>query len=189
MSSISPSVITDMLSSSERQLADFLTGIPKEGVASVPVHWATIDETPIWLDTAREFTERWHHQQQIRDAVGVESIAIPRYLRPVLATLILAVPFGYRAVPADAGEIVRIQINGESGNTWDMRRESNRWTIQPGGGEIEPIATVILSEDTAWRFLTRSINADSAETRITFIGDQRLARHFIQIVAVMAPGN
>ena len=34
----------------------------------VPVDWAGPDPAPIWLDLAREYTERWMHQQHIRDA-------------------------------------------------------------------------------------------------------------------------
>jgi uncharacterized protein (TIGR03083 family) len=34
------------------------------------VSWAGPEPAPVWFDLAREFTERWHHQQQIRDATG-----------------------------------------------------------------------------------------------------------------------
>ena len=33
------------------------------------VNWAGPEPAPIWLDPAREYTERWVHQQHIRDAV------------------------------------------------------------------------------------------------------------------------
>jgi hypothetical protein len=36
-----------------------------------PVEWATgSDPAPVWLDVAREYMERYVHQQQIRDATG-----------------------------------------------------------------------------------------------------------------------
>jgi hypothetical protein len=35
------------------------------------VSWVGPDPVPNWLDVAREYTERWTHQQQIRDAVGM----------------------------------------------------------------------------------------------------------------------
>jgi hypothetical protein len=46
---------------------------------SGPVDWAGPDPAPVWFDLAREFAERWHHQQQIRDATGRPP------LRPVLS--------------------------------------------------------------------------------------------------------
>ena len=36
----------------------------------MPVDWAGPEPAPVWLDVAREYTERWVHQQHIRDAVG-----------------------------------------------------------------------------------------------------------------------
>jgi hypothetical protein len=33
-----------------------------------PVTWAGPEPAPIWLDIAREYTERWLHQAQVRDA-------------------------------------------------------------------------------------------------------------------------
>src|SRR5205085_5325290 len=38
------------------------------------VSWAGPAPLPVWLDTAREYTERWLHQQQIRDALAAPPI-------------------------------------------------------------------------------------------------------------------
>lgn len=34
------------------------------------VSWASDGPVPLWFDMARELTERWVHQMQIREAVG-----------------------------------------------------------------------------------------------------------------------
>jgi hypothetical protein len=34
--------------------------------AAFAVSWAGEETSSNWFDTARELTERWHHQQQIR---------------------------------------------------------------------------------------------------------------------------
>ena len=70
LAGVSPAVVTELLAVSEIELARFFARLSKGGVAPVPVAWAGDVTSPIWFDTAREFTERWHHQQQIRDAVG-----------------------------------------------------------------------------------------------------------------------
>ncbi|HEX3202686.1 MAG TPA: hypothetical protein VHW42_12245 [Actinomycetes bacterium] len=36
-----------------------------------PVSWVGPDPAPNWLDVAREYSERWTHQQQIRDAAEI----------------------------------------------------------------------------------------------------------------------
>src|SRR6266404_439194 len=42
--------------------------------ALFPVSWAGESESLNWFDIARELTEHWHHQQQIRSATGREGI-------------------------------------------------------------------------------------------------------------------
>ncbi|MBN2353852.1 MAG: hypothetical protein JXD23_14860 [Spirochaetales bacterium] len=42
-----------------------------------------------------------------------------------------------------------------------------------------------LSDDTAWKFLTRSISRDRAEPLINFEGERRLARGFLAVKAIM----
>jgi hypothetical protein len=192
-------VITELLAVSEIGLARFFARLSKEGVAPVPVAWAGDVTSPIWFDTAREFTERWHHQQQIRDAVGGPPVTGPRFLAPVLRTLIRAAPFWYRDIPASVGETVRIEIQGDSGGMWTLCREQEQWCLRDGppderrltdGADArEPgaTATVTLSEDTAWRFLTRTMSASTAEPLIRFGGNDELSRPFLNVMAIMVP--
>jgi uncharacterized protein (TIGR03083 family) len=45
--------------------------------AETRVSWVGPDPAPNWLDVAREYSERWTHQQQIRDAVGRPGLQEP----------------------------------------------------------------------------------------------------------------
>jgi hypothetical protein len=46
------------------------------------VSWAGPDTSPAWLDIARDYTEFWVHQQQIRDAVDRPGADRPQLLHP-----------------------------------------------------------------------------------------------------------
>ena len=46
------------------------------------VIWAGSDPAPMWLRVAREYTERWHHQQQIREALGRAFLTEPQWFAP-----------------------------------------------------------------------------------------------------------
>ena len=82
---ISPRLLIDLLAFSGPQLfAYFDTHRPRQVTAVVS--WAGPDPSPVWLDVAREYTERWFHQQRIRDAVTGPATRDPRFLAPVLAT-------------------------------------------------------------------------------------------------------
>src|SRR5215216_7652025 len=57
-----------------------------------PVDWAGPQPAPAWLHIAREYTERWVHQQHIRDAVGRPGLTERRYFHPVLDAFARALP-------------------------------------------------------------------------------------------------
>jgi len=54
------------METASRESAEYHQALDPFGTAMFPVSWAGEEESANWFDTAREFTERWHHQQQIR---------------------------------------------------------------------------------------------------------------------------
>src|SRR5436309_9089598 len=83
------------------------------------------EETSLnWFDTARELTERWHHQQQIRFATGRPGLMVPELYHPVLDCFLRALPHAYRDVAAAAGTVVRVEISGDSGGVWQIVKEA-----------------------------------------------------------------
>jgi hypothetical protein len=86
-----------------------------------PVSWVRPDPVPNWLDVARQYTERWTHQQQIRDAVrmpGLEEPASWRRCWPPCACAARA----FTDVPAAVGTTVEVVIAGEAGGCWVLTR-------------------------------------------------------------------
>lgn len=187
LSSVSPRVLVDLLRETESQLASFFRHMPIDSRSAIGVAWAGEKQSATWFDVAREFSERWHHQQQIRDAVGAPDITKPEYLRPVLSTLIRAVPYWYTNLKTSEGSTVRIHIEGESGGQWQLQYRSERWTLSRNNQRIQANATVMMSEDTAWRFLTRTIVTEQAMPLIKLAGEETLSRQFLNVVAIMIP--
>ena len=150
-----------------------------------PVSWAGPDPAPVWLDIGREFTERWHHQQHIRDAVGVPPLTDSTFLRPVIATFAFALPEAFRALAASDGTTVQLTVGGESGGTWTVRREGDRWSLYVGGADGSD-ARVVLDQDAAWRLFTKGLSPADAERRADLSGDLALARQSLESVAIIA---
>ena len=69
MRRLSPRLMIDLLKSTGEQVNRYLLSLDPHSTGPV-VSWASPDPAPMWLHIAREYTERWHHQQQIREAVG-----------------------------------------------------------------------------------------------------------------------
>ena len=86
---LSPRLLTDFLELVEPRLAEFFLTLDPWS-PGLPVAWAGESESPMWFDVARELTERWHHQQQIRLATGAPSLDDPRLSGPVFETFLRA---------------------------------------------------------------------------------------------------
>ena len=150
-----------------------------------PVIWAGPEPQPVWLDIAREYTERWHHQQHIREAVGKPGLKGAKHLQPVLATFVWALPQAFLRRTAPEGTSVTLSITGDSGGKWSVLREQDGWRFYQGASP-DPSAAITLDEDLAWRLFTKGVTRDVARNRITLAGDQSLAESIFEMVAIIA---
>jgi uncharacterized protein (TIGR03083 family) len=181
---LSPGVLCDLLSvSGEWTLAYFVT-LDLDTVGG-PVSWAGPEPAPVWLDIAREYTERWHHQQQIRDAVAAPELTARRLFAPVLATFAHALPHTFRDTDAMDGSSVHLHIAGEAGGDWSIRRESAQWHLYVGAPD-RANARVTIDQSLAWRLFTRGLVPAEAEESATIEGDRELGRQILRTVAVIA---
>ena len=150
------------------------------------VSWAGPEPAPRWLDIAREYTERWVHQQQIREAVDVPLLLESRWIGPVVATFVHALPVTYVNVEAPAHTAVSLIVEGEGGGRWTVVHSTDDdWRLYAGMPE-SPAATVQMSPDTLWRLFTKQISPDSAVSRESISGDLELGRRMLSTVAIIA---
>jgi uncharacterized protein (TIGR03083 family) len=154
-----------------------------------PVSWAGPEPAPAWFDIAREFTERWHHQQQIRDATGRLPLYDPYFLSPVLDTFVRALPHAFRHAAAPAGTVVRFEISGPADGVWflhlgEQSSLEQSWTLvlEP---PAEPATDVILPQDTAWRLFTKGIDSENARALAMIRGDTGLASPIFATTAII----
>jgi len=185
-SRLSPRVITDLLEMVDPQVADYLESLDPEAPATFAVDWAGESESRVWMDVAREFTERWHHQQQIREAVGAPGLDEPRYVVPLLETLVRAVPQAYESVSAPEGTTISIEIDDLEDLAWVLVRESGEWVLRKPIDATDTNASIRLPADTAWRLFVKGIPAEAASEIAEIHGERQLARPFFASLAIMA---
>jgi uncharacterized protein (TIGR03083 family) len=186
---VSPRILVQWLETTGEELADLFERLDPFGRAVFPVAWAGEEESANWFDVAREYTEKWHHTQQIFEAVGRTSdITTRRLFHPCLDTFLRALPFTYRHVRADSGTVVAVAIRGEAGGDWYIVKEADAWR-PVGQAKGCPKATVSLGQDSAWRLFTKRMDRQSALARfpdIAFQGDRELGLHVLDMVSMMA---
>ena len=111
---ISPRLLIDLLELTGKQFYEHVQSLDLMVLGGV-VSWAGPDSAPVWLDIAREYTERWLHQQQIRDAVSKPDLKERAFFYPVLDTFVRALPHTYRDVPVAETTVIKLVVNGEAG--------------------------------------------------------------------------
>ncbi|MGF1556860.1 maleylpyruvate isomerase N-terminal domain-containing protein [Paucihalobacter sp.] len=182
---LSPKVIIDLLKSSGREYCDFLATLNPNDKAEFPVAWAGEQASKNWFHIAREYTEKWHHQQQIRHAIGDEKTLLEeRWYLPYLDTSIRALPHHYRHVKAKEGEVIKFTFLGNTEKSWFLHYQHG-WELMNATHQA-PISAVRIKDSDAWKIFTKGMKREEAIANSKIIGDQKLAAHIFDMIVVMA---
>lgn len=173
---LSPRLITGLLTWSGEQLDTYLRTVDLAGASSV--YWA--GQVPLWFDLAREFTERWVHYQQIRQAALPAGHDQPQdeYLPLVLRTFIWGFPHQYQA-PAPAGTAIALEIPGIG--AWTLTATATGWSLDQGQ-PAAPAASLRITGEAAWRLLTGA-RYDTRQVQLS--GDPALAAPLLQVRGII----
>jgi len=181
---LSPKVLISLMAVASRESGEYHQSLDPFARAQFGVSWAGEAESANFFDTAREFTERWHHQQQIRLAVDRPGIMTRELYHPVLDAFMRALPFHYRDVESRPGVMAQFDVSGECGGSWYLYRGEEKWELiaSPVG---EKISEVTIPQEIAWRLFTKGIDRQTAEARMSFRGDTEIGRHVLGMVAIV----
>ena len=182
---LSPRILMDLLDLTAGQVHAFFHSLDPHTPAVFPVSWAGDDVSPNWFDIGREYTERWLHQQQIREAVGAPGLSGREWLHPTLDVFVRALPFTYRQVQASDGRSVRFEILGEAGGVWTLVRGGTGWELFKGSAS-DPDAVVTLDQEAAWKLFSKGLDPEAARKRVQIEGERLLGEPILGSLAIMA---
>jgi uncharacterized protein (TIGR03083 family) len=184
MKRVSPHVLTEWLASSGKAFCAHIATADLHAPASIGVAWAGEKISHNWFHIAREYTEKWHHQQQIRDAVDKPGIMTREFYYPVLDTFMMALPHTYRNTDAGDDAVVQVTITGEAGGNWYITYKG-KWELSKA--IARPVtAHASIDGEVAWKLFTKSWRRSDAANYITLDGDKQLAAVVLDMVSVMA---
>lgn len=181
---MSPRVAIDLLEVTGGWTHEYFSSMDPHAPGDV-VSWAGSGPAPNWLGIAREYTERWTHQHQIRQAVGAPGLIDRKFLHPVLATFMRSLPRTYEGVEAPHGTVMEVHVHGDAGGVWNIARQPGGWVLREGSTN-EPTARGHLRDQDAWRLFTKALSPAEAERAIRVEGEEDLARHLRHAVAIIA---
>ena len=167
-----------------RESADYHQSLDPFAPAMFSVSWAGEELSANWFDTAREFTERWHHQQQIRLAVEKPGIMTREFYFPVLDCFMRALPHAYSAVPAERGTLAQFNIAGGCGGSWYLLRDIETWELV-SCATGEKVSETTVPQEIAWRIFTKGIAFDAAKAQVQVKGQSEIGLHILRMVSIV----
>jgi uncharacterized protein (TIGR03083 family) len=182
---LSPTVLISLMDMASKQLSEYHASLDPFALAPFPVSWAGEDKSANWFNTARELTERWHHQQQIRLALNRPGIMTPEFYYPVLDCFMRALPFTYRDVRAKPEALVQFNVSGECGGSWYLYRDADAWQLV-ASSIGKKVSEITIPQEIAWRIFTKGIDKHSARAQIGVAGDTELGLHILSMIAIVA---
>lgn len=182
---LSPRLLIELTEFLIPQVIEHFKDLDPEGTALFPVDWAGEKESTNRFDIAREYTEKWHHQQQIREATGRPLLTERKWLYPLIETLIRAVPAVYnRHAPNANNKTIKIYISGVIDDSWLLKGSAEGWELFKSDGE-ETDAAIRMDDDTSWRLFSKTISEEEALERIQSEGDPNLTNLIAKTTSYM----
>lgn len=180
---VSPAILTKQLRNAQDELYEYLKDLDPDAIAIFPVSWAGEEISSNRFDVAREYTERWLHQQQIRQAVGAGSILEPYFYQPFLQICMKALVFHYRDLNFPEGTSLIVEIVGDAGGKWSIIRKGGKWQFDHS--ERLSDAQVFIDQNITWMLFSKGIDIIEAGQYWQVIGDQELGRHVLTMKTFM----
>jgi uncharacterized protein (TIGR03083 family) len=181
---LSPRVLIDLLEIAGPAMAAYLSSLPPDGEAVFAVAWAGESGSRHWMDVAREYTEWWHHQMQIRDAVGAPLLLEPRWFDPLIEASVRALPVACREVPAADGSQIALVIRAQRSRHFTLVHAGGAWQVLEGQPD-RAAASLACDADTVWRLLYNALPPAEAMARVEAGGDARLIEAIVSARSVM----
>ena len=177
---ISPALLTELINVTGLRFEEHVGTLDLDA-AGPPVEWATgSDPAPVWLDVAREYMERYVHQQQIREATGRRPLGAA-FTGPVLATAAHALPRALDQVTRPAGTVVTFTAEGEGGGTWHVVRAPAGWELAP----VQPARPAACQARTTVDGALKRYVRDPSAPPLDWQGDRELADALAGVKAVL----
>jgi uncharacterized protein (TIGR03083 family) len=182
---VSTELLIELLESTASEYNKAMLALDPFADSVFSVGWAGEEVSKNWFHIAREYTEKFHHQQQIREATGHPSLLSRELYYPFIDTFMQALPYTYRNVEAEAGTVIQITVTTDAGGDWFLHRAGNAWLLSKQ--HPSPVhASIAMDPDLAWKLFTKGIDGDTAKQRVVINGKKELAEPVLRMVSVMA---
>lgn len=185
MKRVSPEMLILLHQSTGKLYYDYYASLNPFDTAAFSVAWAGESESKNWMHIAREYTEKFLHQQQIRDAVGKPGIMTKDYFYPFIDISMCALPYTYRDVEAENDTVIKLTVTSDIGGSWILIRGNNTWNLTKENNK-PPTSEVTIDPNDAWKLFSKSIRPEHIQDKIKITGNEKLGEIALTMISVMA---
>lgn len=185
MKRTSPKMLIFLHEMTGQPFCNYLKSLHPFDPSIMPVAWAGEKESKNWMEIARQYTEKWLHQQQIRDAVNQPALMTPELYYPFIDIFMLALPHTYQTIEAEEGTTVKVTVTTDIGGSWALIRINDKWTLTKNE-EQTATTEIIIDPDTSWKLFSKSLRPEQVMDKVKILGEQKLGATALKMVSVMA---
>lgn len=185
MKRVSPAMLIYLHKATGPLYCEYYKSLNPQDEAGFPIAWAGEQVSKNWKHIAREYTEKWLHQQQIREAVNKPGLMTKEFFYPFMDTLMLGLPHTFRDIAAPERTTIQVTITTDIGGSWFLTKWIDSWILE----KITPAkvdSEVQISPDIAWKLFSKSIRPEVIGNDIIITGNQNLGKVVLSMVSVMA---
>jgi uncharacterized protein (TIGR03083 family) len=182
---LSPQILIELLEITNKHYTQHLQQQNPDTDAVFSVAWAGQKVSANWFHIAREYTEKFLHQQQIRDAVNKQGIMTRELYYPFIDTFMYALPHTFKDISAAEGTTVSVIVTTEIGGQWNIVKTKEGWVLHKNA-VYNTAATLTINPHTAWKLFSKSWKPEQVIDTIDITGNHALAKQALKMVAVMA---
>lgn len=182
---LSVHVLKELLELTGKQCSQYWQQVDLYADAVFSVAWAGEQTSKNWFHIAREYTEKFIHQQQIRDAVGKQGILTKELFYPFINTFMCALPHTYRNVMAAIDTVVKVTVTTDIGGSWQIIKKQEGWLLLKDHADSFA-AHVLIDPQTAWKLFSKGMLPVEARSIVSIEGDEELGAVALTMISVMA---
>ena len=180
---VSPALLISQLKIVQEELHLYFKDLDPAGNALFPVCWAGEYVSDNRFDIAREYSERWLRQQQIRQAVGADSLLEKQFYNPFLQICMKALPYHFKDLNPALDTLISVEIVGDAGARWSIIRRVDQWEFTISESQAD--AHVYIDQNIAWMLFSNGIDIQESNQYWQVIGDQDLGCHVLMMRTFM----
>lgn len=186
MKRVSPEMLIALLKFTGPPFYEYYASLDPNAKAEYSVAWAGEQESANWMHIAREYTEKFLHQQQIRDATDRPGIMTEEYYLPFLEVCMYALPHTLRNTTAEKDSILKMEIVGAVSGKWYVQYNGEQWERVKPTLELQPVTEIFIDYYASWKLFSKSLRPKDLADKIRITGDQKLGEKAVEMVSFMA---